>query len=215
MLWGHWGARQNFGGGSGPPWNPPSSAPEYKIECFHPLYHTGGLRPQSGSWSSFCGAANSSLNSFLKSRIFRTSYINILLHQQNRNTDRSLWSSHYLHHNSYLISPTQLKSTWFRIESCAERVNPHGLWVTAFAGQVREPALQCMLDGRRMGNSLCVQLHVEPKHMNLISSKIAKHVDVLKLFGSIALRPVSPEQLLHYDVTTLSCETLAHALVMW
>ena len=34
--------------------------------------------------------------------------------------------------------------------------------------------------------------------MNLISSKIAKHVDVLKLFASIALRPVSPEQLLHY-----------------
>jgi len=26
--------------------------------------------------------------------------------------------------------------------------------------------------------------------MNLISSKIAKHVDVLKLFASIALRPV-------------------------
>jgi len=31
---------------------------------------------------------------------------------------------------------------------------------------------------------------VEPKHMNLISSKIAKHVDALKLFASIALRPV-------------------------
>jgi len=32
--------------------------------------------------------------------------------------------------------------------------------------------------------------------MNLISSKIAKHVDVslLKLFASIALRLVSPEQ---------------------
>ena len=39
--------------------------------------------------------------------------------------------------------------------------------------------------------------------------------DVLKLFASIALRPVSPEQLLQYDVTTHSCETLAHALVMW
>jgi len=51
--------------------------------------------------------------------------------------------------------------------------------------------------------------------MNQISSKIAKHVDVLKLFVSIALRPVSPEQLLYYDVTTHSCETLAHALVMW
>jgi len=51
--------------------------------------------------------------------------------------------------------------------------------------------------------------------MNLISSKIAKHVDVLKLFASNALRPVSPEQLLHHDVTTHSCETKAHALVMW
>ena len=51
--------------------------------------------------------------------------------------------------------------------------------------------------------------------MNLISSKIAKHVDVLKTFASIALRPVSTEQLLHYDVTTHSCETLAHALAMW
>jgi len=36
-----------------------------------------------------------------------------------------------------------------------------------------------------------------------------------KVFASIALRPVSPEKLLHYDVTTHSCETLAHALVMW
>jgi len=72
-----------------------------------------------------------------------------------------------------------------------------------------------MLGGRRMGNYLCVQLNVEPKHTNLISSKIAEHVDVLKLFASIALRPVSPEQLLHYDVTTHSCETLAQALAMW
>jgi len=51
--------------------------------------------------------------------------------------------------------------------------------------------------------------------MKLISSKFAKHVDVLKLFASIALSPVSTEQLLHYDVTTHSCETLAHALAMW
>jgi len=48
--------------------------------------------------------------------------------------------------------------------------------------------------------------------MNLISSKIAKHVDVLKLFASIALRTVSLQQLLHYDVTTRCCETLAHTL---
>ena len=100
-----------------------------------------------------------------------------------------------------------------RIESCAERVNPRGLRVPAFAGQVRESVLLCMRCGRRMGNSLCGQLNVEPKHMNLISSKIAKRVDVLKLFASNALRPVSPEQLLQYDVTTHSCETLAHVLV--
>jgi len=96
-----------------------------------------------------------------------------------------------------------------------EQVNSHGLRVHAFAGQVREPVLLCMWGRRRMGNSLCWQLNVEPKHMNLISSKIAKHVDVLKLFASNALRSVSPEQLLHYDVTTHSCKTLAHALVMW
>jgi len=47
--------------------------------------------------------------------------------------------------------------------------------------------------------------------MNLISLKIAKHVDVLKLFASIALRPVSPEQLIHFDVTTHCCKTLALA----
>jgi len=31
--------------------------------------------------------------------------------------------------------------------------------------------------------------------MNLISSKIAKHMDVLKLFASIVLRKVGPQQL--------------------
>jgi len=38
-------------------------------------------------------------------------------------------------------------------------------------------------------------MSVEPKHMNLISSKIAKHVDVLKLFASIAPGTVGPQQL--------------------
>jgi len=38
-------------------------------------------------------------------------------------------------------------------------------------------------------------MSVEPKHMNFISSKIAKHVDVLKLFTSIALRTIGPQQL--------------------
>jgi len=38
-------------------------------------------------------------------------------------------------------------------------------------------------------------MSVEPKRMNLISSKIPKHVDVLKLFDGIALRTVGPQQL--------------------
>jgi len=58
-------------------------------------------------------------------------------------------------------------------------------------------------------------MSVEPRHMKLISSKIAKHVNVLKLFASIALRTVGPQQLHHYDVTTHCCETLAQALAMW
>jgi len=34
--------------------------------------------------------------------------------------------------------------------------------------------------------------------MNLINSKIAKHVDVLKLFTDIALKTGDLQQLLHY-----------------
>jgi len=53
--------------------------------------------------------------------------------------------------------------------------------------------------------------------MNLISSKIAKHVDVLKFSclqtcawdGTVGL-----QQLLHYDVTTHYCETLTQTLAM-
>jgi len=51
--------------------------------------------------------------------------------------------------------------------------------------------------------------------MNLISSKIAKHVDLLKLFTNIVLKTVGLQQLLHYDVTTDCCETLAQSLAMW
>jgi len=36
--------------------------------------------------------------------------------------------------------------------------------------------------------------------MNLISSKILKHMDVLKLFTNTALRTVGLQQLLHYSV---------------
>ena len=48
--------------------------------------------------------------------------------------------------------------------------------------------------------------------MNLISSKVAKHME---LFESIALRTVGLQQLLHDDVTTHCCETLAQTLAMW
>ena len=51
--------------------------------------------------------------------------------------------------------------------------------------------------------------------MSLFSSKIAEHMDILNLFTSIALRIVGLQQLLHYDVTTHCCETLAQALALW
>ena len=68
--------------------------------------------------------------------------------------------------------------------------------------------------GRGLRNSLCGQLSVEPKHMSLISSKIARHEDVPKLFARIALRTIGLQQLLHYDVITHCCETLAQVLAM-
>jgi len=82
-------------------------------------------------------------------------------------------------------------------------VNPRGLQVPAFAGRMQEPALLYMwVRGwyglnllRAQDEKFLVRVSVEPKHMNLISSKIAKHVDVLKLFASIALRTAGPQQL--------------------
>ena len=47
--------------------------------------------------------------------------------------------------------------------------------------------LNLLRGGRGIRNSSCGEMSVEPKHMNLISSKLAKHVAVLKLFASIAL----------------------------
>jgi len=44
-------------------------------------------------------------------------------------------------------------------------------------------------------NSLCGDLSVEPKHVNLINSKIAKHVEVLELFARVALRAVGSSQI--------------------
>ena len=40
-------------------------------------------------------------------------------------------------------------------------------------------------------------------------------MDLLKLFASIALRPIGLQQLLHYDVTTHCCETLTQTVAMW
>jgi len=88
-----------------------------------------------------------------------------------------------------------------------------GLRVPAFVGSVREPAVLCVRGGMR--NSLCGQWNVEPKHMNLITSKFAKHVDVPKFLASIALRTEGLHCSNFYiDVTTHCCETLAHTLAM-
>jgi len=64
---------------------------------------------------------------------------------------------------------------------------PCGLWIPIFGGR------------HGMRNSLCRWWNVDPNHKNLISSKIAKHADVLKWFGSIALRIAGLQQLLHHD----------------
>jgi len=81
-----------------------------------------------------------------------------------------------------------------RIDSCAGRVNPRGLRVPAFAGRVVLGA------GRARDKELIVRvIEFWAKNMNLISSKIAKHVNVLKLFTNIALRTVGLQQLLHCD----------------
>ena len=50
--------------------------------------------------------------------------------------------------------------------------------------------------------------------MNLISSKISKNGDVVKSFASIALRTVGLQRLLHCDVTTHCCQSLAQTLAM-
>jgi len=65
-----------------------------------------------------------------------------------------------------------------RIKFYAGWVNLRKLQVPAFAGRARDEKF------------FARQLSVESKHMNLTSSKIAKHVGVLKLFASIALRIV-------------------------
>jgi len=77
-----------------------------------------------------------------------------------------------------------------------------GLGAPAFAGQVQEPALLC---GRRPN----LLRGVEPKKKEPISSKIKKDTDVPKLIANIALRTLGLKQLLHYDVTSYCCETLA------
>jgi len=75
-----------------------------------------------------------------------------------------------------------LRNVDFTLESCVGRVNPCGCGLNLLRVQ----------GGHGMRNSSCGQMSVEPKHMNLISSKIAKHMDILKLFASIALRTAGP-----------------------
>jgi len=112
-------------------------------------FPTGGSRPQSGSRRSFCGVANSSLNSLLKSRIFRSSYINILCSIIKTETRTDLREVHIIS----IIIPIwfllySLNQPNCRMELCAEWVNPRRLRVPAFAGQVREPVLLCMRGGK-------------------------------------------------------------------
>ena len=86
------------------------------------------------------------------------------------------------------------------VESCAVRVAGTRTAMRAGAGRV-EPAAgreRVVLDAGRgpVEKFFLRVLSVEPKHMNLISSKNAKHVDVLKLFASIALRTAGPHRAL-------------------
>jgi len=83
---------------------------------------------------------------------------------------------------------TQVSQPASAVESCAGQINPRGLRVLRV--RVRGGRVLNLLrggsglylvrvrGGRGMRNSLCGYFSVEPKHMNLISSKIAQHVDV-------------------------------------
>jgi len=75
-------------------------------------FPTGGSRPQSGSRRSFFGSRTAASTVCWCLEYLEPPYIKMLLQQQNRNTGRSLWNSHYLHYNSCFISPIQFKSTW-------------------------------------------------------------------------------------------------------
>jgi len=100
-------------------------------------FPTGGSRPQSGLRRSFCGVTNGNLNSLLKSRIFRTSYINIYVTLAKPK------------HSLILMKFTLFSiiiPIWFllcsfnrpgcRTDSCTGRVNPHRLRVPAFVLRV-------------------------------------------------------------------------------
>ena len=51
--------------------------------------------------------------------------------------------------------------------------------------------------------------------LNQLKNRKIRGCTVLELFASIALRTVGLQQLLHYDVTTHSCETLAQTIAIW
>jgi len=74
------------------------------------------------------------------------------------------------------------------LESCAGRVKPRGLRVPALLCVRVRVELAAGARRARVEKFFVRVLSLEPKHINLISSKIAKHVHVLKLFASIALR---------------------------
>ena len=108
--------------------------------------------------------------------------------------------------NRWVATPKWVAEKWLwdreqLPQKFAEVSNIYILQVPALAGRAHDEKF------------FARQLNVESKHMNLTSSKIAKHADVLKLFASIALRIVRLQQ--SYDVTTHCCETLAQTLAMW
>jgi len=68
----------------------------FDVFCLIQQFPTGGSQPQSGLWRSGCGLADSSLNSLLKSQIFRTLYMNILFYISKTETRTDICEIHII-----------------------------------------------------------------------------------------------------------------------
>jgi len=105
------------------------------------------------------------------------------------------------------------------VESCAGRVNPRGLRVPAFAGGgCGNP--HCFASGAGLTRvekffERVTECWAKARELNQLKNRKTRGCTALEFFASIALRTVGLQQLLHYDVTTHSCETLAQTLAMW